>query len=172
MGEYLTTEEIEARFDSEWVLLDQPERDEQYQLLGGILVYHGKDRDEVYRKIDGIPLPRNIAVYYTGKDRLERLMYLRTPPAAPRERPAPIREEDRLRGYVSMEEIKDRFKSEWILLDQPSKNEFFEVVGGFLVCHSKDPDEVHEKAMALPIPRNIAVLYTGRVVPEGWEVVL
>ena len=50
MSEVMTREELEARFDSEWVLLEDPEVDEQSRVVRGRVVCHSKDRDEVYRK--------------------------------------------------------------------------------------------------------------------------
>lgn len=66
VGEFMTKEEIYARFDSEWVVLADPVI-ENYEVVGGMLVAHGKDRDEVYDKISEIPIPRCFATLYTGK---------------------------------------------------------------------------------------------------------
>ena len=66
MGERLSKAEIEARFDSEYVLLDDPETDENLEVLGGTVVYHSKDEDEVYRKAAELRLKR-VAFVYTGK---------------------------------------------------------------------------------------------------------
>lgn len=67
VGEFMTTEEIYARFDSEWVVLKDPVTNDNHEIKGGILVAHGKDRDEVYDKISDIPIPRRFATMYTGK---------------------------------------------------------------------------------------------------------
>lgn len=63
MGERLSKAEIEARFDSEHVLLGDPETDENLHVLGGMVLWHGKDEDEMYRKAaesggkaSGVPL--------------------------------------------------------------------------------------------------------------------
>ncbi|MCY3543041.1 MAG: hypothetical protein OXI16_14140 [Chloroflexota bacterium] len=66
VGEYMTTEEIYAQFDSEWVVLKDPVM-EDYEVKGGVLVSHGKDRDAVHSKIGEIPVPRHFATLYTGK---------------------------------------------------------------------------------------------------------
>jgi hypothetical protein len=66
MNEVLTIEEIESRFDSEWVLVEDPELDDHLNVLRGRVLCHSKDRDEVYQK--GIELrPRHSAVLYTGR---------------------------------------------------------------------------------------------------------
>jgi hypothetical protein len=66
MSDVLTYPEIEQRYPSEWVLIDQPQTDEFNRLIGGTVVYHSKDRDEVYRHALTLPVPRYFAVRYTG----------------------------------------------------------------------------------------------------------
>ncbi|MBI2917358.1 MAG: hypothetical protein HYY01_05115 [Chloroflexi bacterium] len=66
MDEVMTIEDIRTRFDSEWVLIEDPETDDELQILGGKVLHHSKDRDEVYRK--GVALrPHRSAVVYTGE---------------------------------------------------------------------------------------------------------
>src|SRR5438067_4146288 len=50
MDEILTMSEIEAKFDSEWVLIENPRTDEALTVRGGTVRWHGKDREEVYRR--------------------------------------------------------------------------------------------------------------------------
>lgn len=66
MDEVLTAAEIEARFDSEWVLIEDPETDETLTVRRGAVRWHSKDRDEVYRKAVALR-PRRFAILYTGK---------------------------------------------------------------------------------------------------------
>lgn len=66
MGERLSKAEIEARFDSEHVLLGDPETDENLHVLGGMVLWHGKDEDEMYRKAAESGAKR-VAFLYTGK---------------------------------------------------------------------------------------------------------
>ena len=66
VGEYMTTEEIYAQFESEWIVLADPVI-ENNEVKGGILVSHGKDKDAVYDKASEVPPPRNLAFMYTGK---------------------------------------------------------------------------------------------------------
>ena len=40
MDDYLTIEEIEARYAPDWVLIDEPKSDELQRLLGGRVVDH------------------------------------------------------------------------------------------------------------------------------------
>jgi hypothetical protein len=65
MGEMLTVEEIEARFAPAWVLIGEPQVDDEQRLLGGKFLYHSPDRDEIYRKAKELRLDR-IAVRYLG----------------------------------------------------------------------------------------------------------
>jgi hypothetical protein len=43
-------EEIKARYAPDWVLIGEPQTNEFQQLLGGKVLFHSPDRDEVYRK--------------------------------------------------------------------------------------------------------------------------
>ena len=49
-NEVLTIDELKSRFDSEWVLLEDPEVDKQQRVVRGKLVWHSTDRDDVYRQ--------------------------------------------------------------------------------------------------------------------------
>ena len=47
MDEVLSMTEIEAKFDSEWVLIEDPRTDDALEVRGGTVRCHGKDREEV-----------------------------------------------------------------------------------------------------------------------------
>jgi len=66
MDKAMTIEEIESQFDSEWVLIEDPRTDEALNVLGGNVLHHSKDRDEVYRKAVSLR-PKRSAVVYTGE---------------------------------------------------------------------------------------------------------
>jgi hypothetical protein len=66
MNDVMTVAQIEAQFESEWVLLEDPQTNEALEVQGGRLLWHGKDRDEVYRKAVELR-PKRFAVLYTGK---------------------------------------------------------------------------------------------------------
>ena len=65
MDEVLTIAEIEGRFESEWVLIEDPSTNEALEVRGGTVRCHGKDRDEVYRLAVQIR-PKRFAIVYTG----------------------------------------------------------------------------------------------------------
>ena len=50
MNEVLTVQEIEARYEAEWILVEDPEVTPQLEVVGGKVLFHSKDRDEVYQK--------------------------------------------------------------------------------------------------------------------------
>jgi len=66
MGEILTMAQIEASFESEWVLIEDPRTDAALEVGGGTVRWHGKDREEVYRRAIEIR-PKRFAIVYTGK---------------------------------------------------------------------------------------------------------
>jgi hypothetical protein len=66
MDEVLSIAEIGAKFDSEWVLIEDPRTDEALEVQGGTVRWHGKDREEVYRRAVELR-PKRFAIVYTGK---------------------------------------------------------------------------------------------------------
>jgi hypothetical protein len=66
MNKEMTIEQIESQFESEWVLIENPRTDEQLKILGGRVLCHSKDRDEVYRKAVSLR-PKRSALVYTGQ---------------------------------------------------------------------------------------------------------
>ncbi len=66
MSKEMTIEEIESQFDSEWVLIENPRTDEELKVVGGRVLHHSKDRDEVYRKAVSLR-PKRSALIYTGE---------------------------------------------------------------------------------------------------------
>lgn len=58
-------EEMRAAFDSEWLLIANPEVDEDMNVIRGEVVFRSKDRDEVYDQAIRLQLKRS-ATLYTG----------------------------------------------------------------------------------------------------------
>jgi hypothetical protein len=65
MNEVMTMTEIEKHFDNEWILVEDPVLDSNGEIIRGKVLWHSKDRDEVYRR-DLEMRPRNAAYLYTG----------------------------------------------------------------------------------------------------------
>jgi hypothetical protein len=82
----------------------------------------------------------------------------------------PLKHYGAMETAMTIEEIRSRFDSEWVLVENPRTNEALEVLSGHVLHHSKDRDEVYRKAVALR-PERCAVLYIGEI-PEGTAVVL
>ena len=66
MNQVMSVVEIEAQFQSEWVLIEDPQTTDTLQVMGGRVLWHSSDRDEVYRKARELQ-PRHSAILYTGK---------------------------------------------------------------------------------------------------------
>ncbi len=66
MEKEMTLAEIENQFDSEWVLVEEPETNEDLEVIKGKVLHHSKDRDEVYRKAVALR-PKRSAILYTGE---------------------------------------------------------------------------------------------------------
>ena len=66
MDEVLTAAEIEKRFESEWVLIEDPQTDEALEVRRGKVRWHSKDRDEVYRKDAAVVLRARLSTRSEG----------------------------------------------------------------------------------------------------------
>ena len=66
MNEVLTIDEIKSRFDAEWILVEDPELSEKLEVMGGKVLYHSKNRDEVYKQAIKLR-PKHSAYLYTGR---------------------------------------------------------------------------------------------------------
>ena len=66
MEEILTLAQIEAQFQSEWVLVEEPLTNDALEVQSGKVRWHSKDREEVYRKAVELD-PKRFAILYTGK---------------------------------------------------------------------------------------------------------
>ena len=65
MNEIMSLVEIQDRFESEWILVGDPETTESLEVTKGKVLWHSKNRDEVYRKARELS-PRSSAILYTG----------------------------------------------------------------------------------------------------------
>ncbi len=66
MNASVTLEDIKARFASEWVLVGDPELSAELAVVRGTVLFHGPDRDELYREAQRL-MPKRAAVLFTGK---------------------------------------------------------------------------------------------------------
>ena len=66
MDDILTIAQIEARFTSEWVLVEAPQTNDALEVQSGKVRWHSKDREEVYRQAVALR-PKRFAILYTGK---------------------------------------------------------------------------------------------------------
>jgi len=66
MKKVCTYSEMKSRFAGEWVLVGDPETDETLRIVAGEVLWHSKDRDELYRKARELA-PRQSAILYLGE---------------------------------------------------------------------------------------------------------
>ena len=66
MFEIISYAEILKKYDSEWVLLEDPEIEDGLGIKKGKLLWHSRNRDEVYRKARELK-PKHSAIIYAGK---------------------------------------------------------------------------------------------------------
>ena len=63
--ETMTLSEIEEEFDNEWVLVEDPEYSQNNEVVRGKVLFHSKNRDEMYAKAMQLR-PKRSASLYTG----------------------------------------------------------------------------------------------------------
>ena len=66
MDKVMSWLEIEAAFDSEWVLIEDPELTNSLKVIQGKVVFHSKEQSEVYEKMRDLPR-LNHAIRYIGR---------------------------------------------------------------------------------------------------------
>jgi hypothetical protein len=66
MTDIMTRAQIDERFQSEWVLVGDPQTSESLEVESGEVLWHSKDRDEVYRRAVALR-PKRFAVLFTGR---------------------------------------------------------------------------------------------------------
>jgi len=71
---------------------------------------------------------------------------------------------------MTVQEMREQFDAEWVLIEDPQTNEALEVLSGKVLCHSKDRDEADRRMVALR-PKRFATLFTGEM-PEDTAIVL
>lgn len=71
---------------------------------------------------------------------------------------------------LTISQMKKKYHSEWLLIEDPETDESIEVVKGKVLVHSKDRDEIYREALRLH-PKRFATFYTG-VIPRNTAIVL
>ena len=64
-AQILTLEEIIRYYPDQWVLIADPELDEDLEVIRGEVLAHSPDRDELYNQL-GLRQGRSFAIEYTG----------------------------------------------------------------------------------------------------------
>jgi len=69
---------------------------------------------------------------------------------------------------VKVEEIKKKYREEWVLAEVIEEDEFGQPTEVELIAHSKARDEIYEKQRELN--KDIAIIYTGEIPKKGYAV--
>jgi hypothetical protein len=65
MDEVMTYEQMKRKFKDEWLLIEDPELTEVLQIIRGKVLWHGKNKNELYRVAMELR-PKHPAIWYTG----------------------------------------------------------------------------------------------------------
>lgn len=66
MSQIMTFEEMQHRYDGEWLLIAYTEVDEDMQILAGEVLAHSPVQEEIYKALESIP-EQPLAIEYVGK---------------------------------------------------------------------------------------------------------
>lgn len=67
---------------------------------------------------------------------------------------------------MKIDEIKKKYKDEWVLINVLKVDEFGAPVEGEVVAHSKSRDEIYEKQRKMK--GDLAIFYTGEIPKVGY----
>ncbi len=70
---------------------------------------------------------------------------------------------------ASIEQIKERFKDEWVLVEVLEKDALNQPVKGKVIAHSRDRDDTYD-AMKKTKAKDISHFYTGKIPIKGYAV--
>lgn len=153
MSEYLTMDEIKARYAPETVVITDPQRDEEDQILGGRVVFHSPDRDKCWEAARELG-PERFFIEYLGEYPEALAVNLMA------DGHLAFIEEIQVDTTMTMEGIRARYAPDWVLIVDPQTDEMQRVLGGKVIFHSPDRTAVWEKVGELKIDR-VAVRFLG-----------
>jgi len=70
---------------------------------------------------------------------------------------------------MDVEEIKQKYKDEWVLVEVTKTDELGQPVEGNIIAHSRNRDDTYE-AMKHTKAKDIAHFYTGEIPKKGYAV--
>jgi len=71
--------------------------------------------------------------------------------------------------FMDIEEIKNKYKNEWILVEVLSSDELGRPKDVSLIAHSKNRDDTYEAMKRVKI-KNMAHFYSGEIPKKGYAV--
>ena len=66
MDKVMSWAEIEAAFDSEWVLIEDPEMTGVQEVVRGNVIFHGSEKEDLYCKLEELQ-PACSAIRFVGR---------------------------------------------------------------------------------------------------------
>jgi hypothetical protein len=69
---------------------------------------------------------------------------------------------DKVTDCLTIEQIKARYPSEWVVIDDPVLDDALEVLSGKVISHGLDRNAVYAAAKSSQ-PRDLACLYLGEL---------
>ncbi len=71
---------------------------------------------------------------------------------------------------MTIEEIKEKYKDEWVLVEVLAEDELNRPLKVKLIIHSKNRDDIYEELDNVENRRHVATFYTGKIPEKGYAV--
>jgi hypothetical protein len=154
----LTMEEIEARYEGEWVVIAEPRLGPGPQVLGGRVVFHHKDMDTASQAALRLCPVYNALFYIWGEEEGMPVLYS---PIVPISQSVEV-DSGRVADPpdLSREEIETQYDGEWVVIAEPRVAPGPRLLGGRVVFHHPDGELAGEVALQLKLGHH-AIIFCG-----------
>lgn len=75
------------------------------------------------------------------------------------------------RDILTIDEIRERYPREWVLIEDTELDEDDNVIKGILLAHSSNPEEIDRALLNYSDIQSLAIEYTGPI-PDDYAVIL
>ncbi len=71
---------------------------------------------------------------------------------------------------MRIEELKQKYKDEWVLVEVLEEDELNRPTNAKLIAHSKNRDDIYDKLSGVKSGKHVATFYTGEMPKKGYAV--
>lgn len=71
---------------------------------------------------------------------------------------------------MSIEQIKDKYKDEWVLLEVLEEDDLGRPIRARIIAHSRNRDDIYDELKNIEKGKHVATFYTGEIPKKGYAV--